>query len=353
MPPAPEPTVSAPATPALSQAGPWRNPWFFIALIAIGLAGWQWFETRTKLTATQKEVARRLAESDTVAKESRALAKLAQEQMAALQGKYGELDGKIAESKSQQATLETLYKELTHNREEWTLSEIEQSVTLASQQLQLAGNVRGAILALQSAETRLTGESHPQFITLRKALTRDLERVRALPQVDLPGMSVKLESVISAVDALPLAVHGHLPENRESGSGPKPDQASMSSLSFWKQLVAEFWGEFRSLIRIQRFDREEPALLAPGQEFFLRENLKLRLHSARLALLAHDQWAFRHELKQVRIWIERYFDGQDVAVRTCLDNLKQLSVAAISIELPSLNESLSAIKTLKSGKDRK
>ncbi|MFT3849367.1 MAG: uroporphyrinogen-III C-methyltransferase [Propionivibrio sp.] len=45
----------------------------------------------------------------------------------------------------------------------------------------------------------------------------------------------------------------------------------------------------RSLVRIQRFDREEPALLSPGQAFFLRENLKLRLLNARLALLAHDQ----------------------------------------------------------------
>ncbi|MBS1229717.1 MAG: putative enzyme of heme biosynthesis [Proteobacteria bacterium] len=345
-----QPSAAPPPAPTSPPAsGAWKNPWLIIALLALALAGWQWVETRLRLADTQQELARRLSESDTLARESRMLAKQAQEQLAVLQGKFGELEAKIAESKSQQTTLESLYQDLARGRDEWALAEVEQGVTLAAQQLQLAANVQGAVLALQSADARLAGSSRPQFIGLRKVLARDLDRLRALPQIDLPGMNLQLESVISAVDTLPLAVDVRPRDERQ----PAAPAAPPDSLAFWQQLALEFWGELRGLIRIQRFDRDEPALLAPQQVFFLRENLKLRLLNARLALLAHDQWTFRNELAQARVWVDRYFDGRDPSVQAAQRSLKQLAAAEINIELPNLNESLSAIKSFKLGKERK
>lgn len=342
----------------------WRNPWLIIALLALGLVVWQWVETRVRLADTQQLVARRLSDSDTVARDSLTLSRQAQDQLAALQGKLGELEGRLAESKDQHAALESLYQTMTRNHDELALAEIEQGIVLAAQQLQLAANVQGAVLALQTAETRLAGDNgRPQFIGLRKALVRDLDRLRALPQIDLPGMSVHLESVIAAVASLPLAADGR---PREDGSA-KPAPAatkeaakeapagtvSVTSLLFWQRTATDFWNEIRGLVRIQRFDRDEPALLAPTQIFFLRENLKLRLLSARLALLAHDEVTFRNELKQAQVWIERYFDPREKSVQTVRDALQQLVAAEISIDLPNLNESLTAIKNFKLAKERK
>lgn len=329
------------------------SPWAIIAVLALGLAGWQWMETRMRLAETQQELAKRLAESDAVAQESRALAKQAQEQLAAVQGKLGELEGRLAESKSQQEVLEGLYQNLARNSEETALAEIEQSVTLASQQLQLAGNVQGAVLALQAADTRLAASNRPQFLSVRKVLARDLDRLRALPQLDLPGMYLRLENVIAAIDSLPLAVDGRPREDATRESPADPSQASALSVGYWQLLAADFWKEVRSLVRIQRFDRDEPALLAPGQGFFLRENLKLRLLNARLALLSRDQWTFRNELRQAHEWIERYFDGREKSVQASLGSLKQLSATEVSIELPHLNDSLSAIKGFRAEKDRR
>ena len=122
------------------------QPWPIIAVVALGLSGWQWIETRLRLADTQQEMAKRLADSDAANKENRIVAKQAQDQVAALQAKLGLLEGKLAESQSQQASLENLYQDLARSRDEWALSEIEQSVTLAAQQLQLAGNVQGPCL---------------------------------------------------------------------------------------------------------------------------------------------------------------------------------------------------------------
>lgn len=391
----PEPvSASGTASPPASAMPPVErrtgiNLWLLVALLAIALAGWQWFETRQRLASAQQEMARRLAESDTIVKENRALARHAQEQVDLMQGKLGEVEGKIAESTSQQAALEGLYRDLAGNREEWILAEIEQSVTLAAQQLQLAANVPAAVLALQAADARLAGSQRPQFISLRKVLVQDLDRLRATPQIDLPGMNVRLESVIAAVDALPLAVDvrpqaqaltakasaAKEPVQEVSVSTPATaDAATLSDTAisapvvatesaalaaikqlthaeFWQQLGKDFWGEFRSLIRIQRFDREEPALLAPGQDYFLRENLKLRLLSARLALLSHDQWLFRNELDEATTIVAQYFNAQEQSVLTVRESLSQLSAAEINIEVPNLNASLSAIKNFKLAKE--
>ena len=101
-----------PAPVSTTTSPGWRNPWLLVVVRALGLAGWQWVETRIKLADTQQELARRLAESDSVSVESRALARHAQEQLAAVLGRLGALEARIAESRSQQAMLEDLYQDL-------------------------------------------------------------------------------------------------------------------------------------------------------------------------------------------------------------------------------------------------
>ena len=71
--------------------------------------------------------------------------------------------------------------------------------------------------------------------------------------------------------------------------------------------------------------------------------------NARLALLGRDQWTFRGELKLARFWVDRYFDHRESSVLAVRESLTQLSAAEINIELPRLNESLSAIRNLRVG----
>lgn len=337
--------VRAPASPAC-----WRNPWLFLALAAFALAGWQWIETRIRLADTQQEVARRLADNDAAGKEERGLVRQAQEQVAALQAKVGALEAKQAEFQGQTLELQNLYQDLARSRDDAILLEVEQAVTLAAQQLQLAGNVQAAVLALQTADGKLARLDRPQFIPLRKTLARDLDRLRALPFVDLPGMSLKLEGAIVAVDKLPLAMDQR-PRAAEKAVAGKPVAAPEAT--WWRRAGEDFWHEVKGLVRIQRFDRAEPVLLPPDQAFFLRENLKLRLLNARLALLARDAWTFRNELKTAQDWLGRYFDGQDKAVQATGASLRQLGTAEINIELPNLNDSLTALRSFKSSREKK
>ena len=103
-------------------------------------------------------------------------------------------------------------------------------------------------------------------------------------------------------------------------------------------------------IRVERVEHSahaEVALLSPGQVFFLRENLKLRLLTARLALLQRDGKTYREDMRQTQFWLERYFDTREKSVSTAIQTLKSLAAADLSLELPTLNDTLGSLRQIK------
>jgi len=333
------------SAPQAAKPQPWRNPWLYVTVAALGVAGWQWQETRQLVQEARQGVAERLAEHEAADTLSRSEAKSGQAQLAALESKVGSLDGKVNEFQAQAAALQGLYQDLARGRDDALLLEVEQGLDLAALQLQVAGNVAGAVLALQAADAKLARLDRPQYLPLRKALSKDIDRLRAVPFVDVPGVSLKLENVVAACDRWPLALDQRPPA--------PPPAAEALPAPWWERLGSGLWRELQGLIRIQRFDGAAPVLLAPEQVFFLRENLKLRLLNARLALLSRDPATFRNELKLAQDTLARYFDGRDAGVASAAASLKLLSGTAQGLELPSLNESQSALRAVKSGKEKK
>jgi uroporphyrin-3 C-methyltransferase len=352
--PAPEPAPAALPAPAPAPAAPaekgrggaWMQFALLITVIALAGSAWQWWEMRAGVDALQGELAKRLADGDSIAKESRLVAKQGQESLAALQAKVGALEAKIAESQGQQAALESMYQDLARSRDDRILAEVDQALNLAGQQLLLAGNVESALIALQSADARLARTEQAQFLPLRKALNQDIDRLKALPLVDIPGLALKVESVIAAVDVMPLAFEGKGREEELRSARAAP------ASGFWSALGRDLWAEISQLVRIERLERPDPGVLSPQNAFILRENLKLRLMSARLSLAQRDARSFREDLKLARAWIERYFDVRAKAAQDALATLQQLAAAPLSLELPSLDESLTALRAFKLGRDK-
>ncbi|MFA6311360.1 MAG: uroporphyrinogen-III C-methyltransferase [Sterolibacterium sp.] len=346
--------VPEPPPPAWKRSlAAFRRPAVLLATLALLLLGWQWLETRARLADLQQELAKRLAEGDAVAKESRSLARQNQELLQALTAKTGVLEAKQAETQSQQLALESMYQELSRSRDERVLAEIDQAVAIAGQQLQLTGNVEAVLIALQGIDARLARTGQARLLPLRKLINRDIDRLKALPLADVPGIALKLEGVIGAVDNLPLAYEQRT--RPEPAAGPKAGgnaKSTPNEMGVLEKFGRDLWAEAKQLIRVERIDHPEPALLAPTQVFFLRENLKLRLIDARLALLQRDGRMYRDDLRHARDLLERYFDTHEKAVGSAIATLKSLSAAELSLELPSLNETLGSIRNFKVGLDR-
>jgi uroporphyrin-3 C-methyltransferase len=333
----------SPREPAFRRGGGLALLLAVASLVAVALLGWQWFEIRGRIEAMHQELAQRLAEGDTLAKEARGVARQGQETLAALQAKVGAVEGRLADSEGQAAALETLYQEFSRSRDDRTLAEVEQAVMLASQQLQLAGNVEAALIALEGAESRLALIDQTRFQPLRRALASDVEQLRALPSLDVTGMSIKLELLQATVDSLPLAFAGEA-----QAKAPPEASGEGGPANFLTDLGRELWRELRGLVRVERLDRAEPALLGPAQGAYLRENLKIRLLSARLGLLSRDGRAFSEDLRQAASWVERYFDLHQQAVQTALKDMQELAAVKISQDRPAIKDSLVALRALQS-----
>lgn len=342
--PAPENKGSPPAE---EKPGPrWRSPTLWrigLGLVLMAVLALAWIEYR-EVQKLRAEVTQQLSEAHQRNAETRAHAAKAQETVQDVQAKMALLEARLAEAQTQQAALEALYRDLTPSRDDFTLNEIEQILLLASQQLQLAGNVQTALAALQTADARLQRNDRPQFIALRRAIARDMDRLKSLPYVDLTGMSLRLDQIIQSIDRLPLAFEER-PAARPAAP-PAPEEPA------WRRVLQGFADDLRQMVRIETLERGEPPLLAPQQQYFLKENLKLRLLSARLALLARDAVTFRADLKAADEWMRRYFDAKAKNTQLALATIKQFQASELAIEMPDLSGSLAALRSQRLARDR-
>jgi uroporphyrin-3 C-methyltransferase len=310
------------------------------AVVLLGL----WLHTYSRINDLQAELVRVLGQAGDFSKESRQLAGQAQQSVRDLDFKLGMLESRLSETQNQRLALESLYLELSRSRDERVLAEVEQILLAGSQQLQLAGNLKAALIALESADSRLQRADSAQFTGLRRAIARDIERLKSAPFVDVVGMSVRLDALAHQVDAMPLAMY-----ERPVEEPAKPAPSHEAALV---RVAREAWQDLRSLVRIQRVESSEVPLVSPEQQYFLRENLRLRLLSSRIGLLARDETSFKADVRSAQEWLKRYYDGRDKQVGAALASLKQLSDMQVSIDLPNALESMDAVRNQKLVRER-
>jgi len=337
--PTPAPPTIVTARPAMGLRALWT-----IVVLAILAGVYAWYDERQITQSLRGDVAHRLTNADAAAAQARARDSDLANELRDAQAKLALLDARVAEFQSQQAALEALYRDLAPSRDELALSEVEQILVLAGQQLSLAGNVQAALAGLQVADAKLARLDRPQLGPLRRALARDIDKLKAVPYVDVAGVSIKLDQMIEAIDALPLA--------KDERVAPPAGSAAPSNDPAWIRFLRGVWNDLRNVIRIEVNDRPAAPLITPEQSFFLRENLRLRLLSARLALLAHDDRSFKADLSAARGWLTEYFDKRNRQVQTTLGTLAQLAAIAMPREMPDLAGSLDAVRALKAAAER-
>ncbi|MFS8973097.1 fused uroporphyrinogen-III synthase HemD/membrane protein HemX [Cupriavidus necator] len=334
--------------------------WVLVAVVLVvaTAGGFWWLQQRVDhLTG---ELARRQQSNDALVQESRVLTRNAQDTVKELQAKVGALENQVGETRDKQVALEQVYQDLMRNRDDWEIAEIQQLLTNAGQQLQLTGNVQVALAALQSADTRLARADKPQYNLLRRAIARDIARMKAVPDTDLTGAAIKLDEAINQVDALPLLSSERMLERSEAsarkdaarGNGASAPAAngngSAAPTSGWFTRLWDYLREeLAQVIRIRKVDDAEALLLSGDQGWFLRENVKLRLLNARLALLSRNEPVFRNDLAAAQAMIGRYFDTKSRRVQGVLTLLRQAQAGAVTVQLPTMSESLGALHALK------
>ncbi|MFM0134725.1 fused uroporphyrinogen-III synthase HemD/membrane protein HemX [Caballeronia grimmiae] len=328
--------------------------WFVVAIVAIA-AGAGGYALNRKVDRKEQQLTQRVAQADAQNADLRAKAEQAANATGALNTQIIQLQGKLNDAEAHSQALQQQYQDLASNRDDWTLAEVEQILSSASQQLQLTGNVQLALFALESADTRLAATTGPQVVSIRKAIAQDMDKLKAAPTTDLTGLAIKLDTAIEQIDGLPLA--GEAPIERARAQAATPaDSASIAAATgeprwkvLWRQITTGIGQQLASLVSVRRIDNADAMLTSPDQGYFVRENVKLRLLSARLSLLSRSEPTLKSDLQAADASLARYFDPSSKKVQAVRELVKQVEQASLAVAVPNLNASLAAVHQFKRG----
>jgi uroporphyrin-3 C-methyltransferase len=339
-----------------------------ISLVSLGIA----VNGQQRLHSLERELVKRQQGSQDDAAEARMLAHQAQDASREAAAKVALLDARVSEATLQRSQIEDLIQSLSRSRDENVVADVESSLRIAQQQTLITGSAEPLVAALKQADDRLARYNQPRLERVRRAIARDLDRVKATSVVDIQSLTVKLDEVVRQVDELPLvtephklpppvvaprAVHRPVAAPR-GASGAAPVAAAAPATPRWTQWVADRWDELatplwqeaRTLIRVNRIDNPEAALVAPEQAFFLRENVKLRLLNARLGLLSRQFDTAQADLRDAQSAIERYFDRSSKRVALVTEQLRQATAQARQVTIPRPDETLAALTAAAAGR---
>jgi len=369
------PPTSPPAAAAATPR-PARGPWVGVALagvLAVASAVLAW-KADQRVATLEQELVRRQQDSSTQSAEARMLAKQAQQGMTDATAKVALLEARVAEVAVQRGQLEDLIQSLSRSRDENVLGDVEQAVRVALQQTAITGSAEPLVATLKQADERLARYNQPRLDGVRRAIARDLDRVKATNVTDISSLGIKLDEAVRMIDDLPLiaAVEARgrdaaarTPSARAAAAAQTAasaaaaaSAASAASGGFWparvnetvNEIAARVWGEARSLIRVTRVDNPEAMLIAPEQAYFLRENLKLRLLNARLALLSRQFETAQSDLQVAQSSLDRFFDRANKRTVLATELVKQVAAQARHVGVPRPDDTLAALTTVAAGR---
>jgi uroporphyrin-3 C-methyltransferase len=332
------PLEPPPAAPAQAAARTGSSLWIWaLALTALVAAG---ALIALRLAALQRDlrsVQQRNEQLSALHVNDRAERQALMDRIEAAQQRTEQLEQQLTVLAGRDTTADA---ELRRLREEHVLAEVDELLTLAGSQLQVSHDPAAAISALTSADARLARVPRPQFFPLREALTRDIERLRKAPVTDIAGVAIRLDRLVQGVDSW----HMLADPTRHLGAPPPPphpDKAAPNRLGWVGRELAD---TLRDLVRIRTVDAPDSLLLPSDQQPLIREHLRVRLLMARQAMMMRSQVLFRGDLTDSLVLINRYFDPTDPLVGAALSQIKALSAAAVDVPMPTLDDSLGALR---------
>jgi len=238
------------------------------------------------------------------------------------------------------AELKQLQEELgrfsASDRNSWLLAEAGHLLRLANQRLVMAQDPVAALALLSSADAVLLEIDDPGLHAVRAALAADIAALRAVPRVDIEGIYLRLAALIEQADKL---VIFELPEPAaQPEPAPAPD---------WKSRLRQAYEAARaklsSYLIIRRRDVPMQALMDPQWEGLVRQNLRMLLEQAQVALLSGNQELYNASLERALQWVAQFQESDATTARAMSQEIKKLSRLTIGVPQPDIARSLRAM----------
>ena len=310
-----------------------------LSLIALGASGFLFVQGQNVLKQQEMRIGQDLNKAALGNSENAVLLQSALAKQAELDAQLNKILQNEGDTAQTLDGIHRAYAELLKGRVNWLVDEIEVTLNTASQQLLLSGNVPVATAVLENVEQRLSRFEQPELLPIKQAISQDLAALKNRPYLNVSATALRLDRLESAVDSLPLLV-----DSTMNAQNAEPAPTSKAG-SFWTRAWDNTSELVKSMVEVRKLDNNDAMLIGSEQVFYLRENLRMRLLDARLALLQHNSEVYQNDLAAIEETVKRYFDVQSPNTQTWLKEvgeLKSVEIRMISDE--SLKASLAAVR---------
>ena len=227
------------------------------------------------------------------------------------------------------------------SRNDWLLAEAEYLMHLANQRLTLEHDINSAEAMLTSADKIIAEINDPGLIDIRQALASEILNLQQLSHLDYQGLYLKLDAMISSLGKLQQRsfLRENLPETITDTTKTTNEQSNQF-MAIWSNI----WGDLKQAVLIRRLDKPVEPLLAPEQDYYLKQNLRLMLEQASLALIDKNTLIYQSSINKALSWLEHYFIQNNKQISELKSALSEISSFKIDQTLPDISKSLRLTK---------
>lgn len=316
-------------------------------LISLGIGGAGYYfgtqqvtEIQQKFTALESQIGKNTAAVS--GSDNTQLAQLAQNVKTA-EEKVAQLEQFNAGKTAEIAALQTQVKQISQQAgaqqpSDWLFSEADFLLNNALRKLVLDNDVDTAVSLLKLADETLAKVNNSQSVAVRTAINQDLKKLLSLSSVDQNAVMQKLSQLANTVDELQ-ALNVNFDDPAENG-----DQLS-DNLADWQKNAEKSATSFLNhFIRISpKHGADKKELLAPNQDIYLRENIRLRLQLAIMAVPRQQDDLYKQSLETVATWVRSYFDTNAEVTQNFLKSVDELADMSIYVDVPDQLQSLTLL----------
>lgn len=322
---------------------------FAMAALALSAALW------VRMNNAQSETNRHVGEVINQQRERQAQLDAMLTQLHEAQARLANAEARVSELSLQRTQLEELVRGLSRSRDESLVQDLESSVRQAMASAELSGTTQPLVAALQVGMARIAREPQPRLNPVQEAMALDLSLLQQTDVLNVPQVAQQLSSLAKALDRLPLGVApAQRPSDVVASAQPLPTPEPPADETFWQRWqrrvqwqISAWWRDSQDLlmglVRVRRIDQADVMALAPEQAVALRGQLKLRLLSARVALLNGQRDLVSADLDAVREAINAYAQLETVAAQAALKLLDGARAALARDAVPRPTKTLQAL----------
>ncbi len=316
-------------------------------LIALGVGGAGYYIGQQQVTDFQKKLI--VLENQVGESASRVTANEKNEQVSQLESGLKAMQEKVIQleefnkSKTEEiTTLQAQIKQVSQlasaqQPNDWLFSEVDFLLNNALRKLILDNDVDTAISLLKLADETLVKINNTQANSVRNAINQDLKKLLSLSSVDQNSVMQKLSQLANTVDELQV-LNVNFDDTTENNK-------LSDSIEDWQQNVEKsatsFLNHFIRISPKQSANKKE--LLAPNQDIYLRENIRLRLQLAIMAVPRQQDELYKQSLDAVSSWVRSYFDTNSETTQNFLKSVDELSELSIYVDVPEQLASLTLL----------